>query len=87
MECRAGPTPSSPGGPDSLGAEVIGRQAGIVYLQHQARVVHGGRQDLGETTHSVGRHLGSPKSALQQPSYSILESGPEWEGPCGLLLL
>lgn len=75
MVCRAKPTPSSPGGPDSLGAEVVGCQAGIVYLQHQASIVHGGRQDLGETMCSVSKHLRGPCDSRLAAFWRVGQSG------------
>ena len=65
-ECRAGPTTGGPGGLDSLGTEVIGGQAGIVDLQHQAGVVDGSRQDLG-VMGSVSRHPQQPQEGPATP--------------------
>lgn len=67
--CRAGPHQplSRLGGPDSLGAEVIGCQACIIDLKHQVGVVNGGRQDLGDMVGLVSKHAWQPWEGLATP--------------------
>lgn len=77
--CRARPTTSSPGDPDSLGAEVVGCQAGIVYLQHQAGIVDGGRQDLGEMMGSVRSTLTALGRPCKTPLAALLRVGQSEE--------
>lgn len=66
------PTTSSlgqPGGTDSLGTEVIGRQASIVDLQHDAGVVNCGCQDLEVMGSSVSEH---PPQSLRRLCCTLL---------------
>ena len=58
---------SRPGGPNSLGAEVVSCQAGIIDLQHQAGVVNGGCQDLGDMVGPVSKRAQQPWEGLATP--------------------
>lgn len=68
---------------NSLGAEVIGRQAGIVNLQEDIGIVHGGREDLQDGENKavaqkapVQFHCNLPKPRLPysgtSPSHRLL---------------
>lgn len=72
--CRAGthhqpPPPGQAVGTDSLGTEVISRQASIVNLQYDAGIVDCGRQDLGVTVSSMSKHPPQgPQKAMLHPA-------------------